>query len=68
MGADADILIFDLNTIEDKADYPCFGKTDTRPEGIEYVFVNGVMTVKGKEVFDVKPGKLIKSKCELWKF
>lgn len=68
VGADADILIFDLNTIEDKADYPCFGKTDTRPEGIEYVFVNGVMTVKGKEVFDVKPGKLIKSKCELWKF
>ncbi len=68
IGADADILIFDLNTIEDKADYPCFGETNTRPEGIEYVFVNGIMTTKGKEVFDVKPGKLIRSKCEFWKF
>lgn len=67
-GADADILIFDLNIIEDKAEYPCFGRTDTRPEGIEYVFVNGVMTTKGKEVFDVKPGKFIRSECELWKF
>ena len=53
IGADADILIFNLNTIEDKADYPCFGSTDTPPEGIEYVFVNGVMTVNGKEVFNV---------------
>ena len=68
IGADADILIFDLNTIEDKADYPCFGETDTRPEGIEYVFVNGVMTVKGKEVLDVKPGKIIRSKCSVWSF
>lgn len=68
IGADADILIFDLNTIEDKADYPCFGETDTRPEGIEYVFVNGVMTVKGKEIFDVKPGKILRSKCSIWSF
>lgn len=68
VGADADILIFDLNTIEDKANYPCFGSTNTRPEGIEYVFVNGVMTAKGKKVFNVKPGKLIRSKCEIWKF
>lgn len=68
IGADADILIFNLNTIEDKADYPCFGSTDTPPEGIEYVFVNGVMTVNGKEVFNVKPGKLIRSKCQVWKY
>lgn len=66
IGADADILIFDPNTIEDKADYPCFGATDTRPEGIEYVFVNGIMTVKGKDVLDVKAGKIIKDKWDLW--
>lgn len=65
-GADADILIFDAKIIEDKADYPCFGATDARPEGIEYVFVNGVMTVKGKKVLDVSAGKTIKSKCNLW--
>ena len=68
IGADADILIFDPKIIEDKADYPCFGATDTRPEGIEYVFVNGVMTVKGKEVLDVNAGKIIKDQCNLWKW
>ena len=68
IGADADILIFDAKIIEDKADYPCFGATDTRPEGIEYVFVNGVMTVKGKEVLDVKAGKIIKDQCKLWRW
>lgn len=66
IGADADLLIFDAKIIEDKADYPCFGATDTRPEGIEYVFVNGVMTVKGNEVLDVSAGKTIKDKCNLW--
>lgn len=66
VGADADILIFDAKIIEDKADYPCFGATDTRPEGIEYVFVNGVMTVKGKEVLDISAGKTIKDKCLMW--
>jgi len=68
IGADADILIFDAKTIEDKADYPCFGSTETRPEGIEYVFVNGVMTVKGKEVLDVGAGKIIRDQCKLWEW
>lgn len=68
IGADADILIFDPKVIEDKANYPCFGSTEARPEGIEYVFVNGVMTVKGKEVLDVNAGKTLKGKCELWKW
>jgi N-acyl-D-amino-acid deacylase len=68
IGADADILIFDAKIIEDKADYPCFGATETRPEGIEYVFVNGVMTVKGKEVLDVNAGTVIRDKCEVWKW
>ncbi|OOM71494.1 amidohydrolase family protein [Clostridium sp. BL-8] len=68
VGADADILIFDPDLIEDKAMYPCFGSTDLRPEGIEYVFISGVMTVKGKEVLDVNAGNVIKDKCEFWKW
>lgn len=68
VGADADILIFDPDLIEDKSMYPCFGPTDLRPEGIEYVFINGVMTVKGKEVLDVNAGNVIKDKCEFWKW
>ncbi|EHJ00587.1 LOW QUALITY PROTEIN: hypothetical protein CDLVIII_4051 [Clostridium sp. DL-VIII] len=68
VGADADILIFDPDLIEDKSMYPCFGPTDLRPEGIEYVFINGVITVKGKEVLDVNAGNVIKDKCEFWKW
>lgn len=68
VGADADILVFDADLIEDKAMYPCFGSTDLRPEGIEYVFINGVMAVKGKEVLDVNAGNVIKDKCEFWKW
>jgi N-acyl-D-amino-acid deacylase len=68
VGADADILIFDPKVIEDKANYPCFGPTEARAEGIEYVFVNGVITVKGKEVLNVKAGRVIKGNGELWKW
>lgn len=68
VGADADIVIFDPKIIEDKSNYPCFGATDTRPEGIEYVFVNGVLTVKGKEVLAVEGGRTIKTKFDLWKW
>lgn len=67
-GADADLVIFDLNTIGDRADYPCFGDTDTRPEGIEYVIINGVLAVEHKKVLDVKPGVMKKAECKLWKF
>lgn len=67
-GADADLLVFDPEVITDKAEYPCFGATDARPEGIEYVLVNGVVTVKGKKVLNVKAGRAIKDKCELWKW
>ena len=60
LGADADLVIFDPETIEDKADYPCYGATDTRPEGIKYVLVNGHIVVREKEVLDKKYGTIIK--------
>lgn len=66
IGKDADIVIFDKDIIEDKSDYPCFGDTQTRPEGIEYVIVNGEIVVKGKEVLDKNPGKIIRDTLKKW--
>ena len=59
IGADADITIFSPDTIVDKA---TFGTGSlTAPEGIEYVIVNGVITVsKGSLVPGVTAGKPIR--------
>lgn len=65
-GADADLVIFDIDTIQDKADYPCYGDTHTRPEGIKNVIINGDVAVDGKEVLPVKPGKLIRTEMKEW--
>jgi N-acyl-D-amino-acid deacylase len=60
-GADADIVIFDINKICDKAKFPDVGKPDAKPEGIPYVIVNGEIIVKDNNIVEgVMPGKCIK--------
>ncbi len=55
IGADADITIFNPNTIIDKA---TFEKGLAFSEGIEYVIVNGVIILKnGKTVNNTFPGQ-----------
>jgi dihydroorotase len=60
VGADADITIFNPNTIIDKGTFesgPAFS------EGIEYVIVNGVFALKnGKTVGNVFPGQAVYGK------
>lgn len=57
IGADADITIFNPNTITDKA---TFEKGLAFSEGIEYVIVNGIIAVKnGETVSDTFPGQPI---------
>lgn len=68
IGKDADIVIFDKDTIEDKSDYPCFGATDTKPEGIECVIVNGEIVVKENKILNKKPGRIIKETLEKWRW
>lgn len=56
IGCDADISIFDSDTVIDKADF--YGLPFS--QGIEHVFVNDVFVVKEDENVDVAfPGKAI---------
>ena len=54
------MTLFDAEKICDKADYPHRGAPDARPEGIPYVFVDGVLTVKNGEYTGACSGKIIK--------
>jgi N-acyl-D-amino-acid deacylase len=55
-GMAADIVIFDGNTIRDKA---TFFDPHQHSEGIEYVFVNGVAVVDGSKLTNALPGKVL---------
>jgi N-acyl-D-aspartate/D-glutamate deacylase len=55
-GKYADIVIFDLNTIQDKA---TFEDPHQYPEGIDYVFINGEIVVDHDVLTGKLPGKII---------
>ncbi len=55
-GLYADIVIFDYDRIMDKAS---FKEPFTRPEGIEYVFVNGNLAVDGGEFTGTLSGRVL---------
>ncbi|WP_417449408.1 amidohydrolase family protein [Kordiimonas sp.] len=58
-GADADIVIFDLDRVADKATY---AKPAQASVGFDYVLVNGVVLVDGGEMqTDVLPGKPVRN-------
>ena len=60
IGADADITIFNPNTVIDKA---TFDKGLAFSEGIEYVIVNGVIVLRnGKTVENIFPGQPVYGK------
>lgn len=56
-GMDADIVVFDIHKIADKAD---FGLPDASPEGIDYVFVNGTLVLAQGEILEARAGKVIR--------
>ena len=55
---DADIVLFNYNTIKDKA---TFTDPHQYPEGIPYVIVNGEIVIEEGEHTGAMPGKVIKS-------
>ena len=60
-GAKADLLVFNPETIKENADFPGCGNPDLPPDGIDFVFVNGMCAVKdGKRVPECNGGKIIR--------
>jgi len=65
-GARADIVVFDLERIGDRATnlyphtYPFQNYPHRYPEGIDYVFVNGVLVVEGEQHTGALPGKVLR--------
>lgn len=55
-GYKADLVIFDYGRIDDRA---TIMEPDLEPEGIEYVFVNGVATVDGGRPTGALPGRVL---------
>lgn len=53
----ADIVIFDPKKIKDKATYQ---NPREKPEGIEYVIVNGVVSIEKGELTEEKVGKVLR--------
>ena len=58
-GCDADITVFDPDTIIDRAE-PEPDKLDLPPEGIRYVIVNGQIAVEEGELTGNTPGRLVR--------
>ena len=56
-GMYADVMLFDPNTIIDKATYE---KPHQLAVGVKYVFVNGVAVVSDGKVTGAKPGKIVR--------
>jgi N-acyl-D-amino-acid deacylase len=70
-GVCADVVVFDLERIHDRATnlyphtYPFENYPHQYPEGIDYVFVNGEMVVDGNRHTGALPGKVLKHKTSL---
>ena len=68
VGADADITIFNPDTIKDHARFPNEGKSDAHPDGIHAVIVAGKVALdRGKVVTD-NAGKALAAENERWRY
>jgi N-acyl-D-amino-acid deacylase len=60
-GMAADLVVFDLDTIRDKA---TFFEPHQHSEGIEHVFVNGMARVSNGTVVDALPGRVLTRRAQ----
>ena len=60
-GMDADLLVFDPETICDRADFPGLGRPDAAPEGIRFVIVSGEIAAENGRATGVMAGKTLNS-------
>ena len=60
-GMDADLLVFDPETIRDRADFPGLGRPDAAPEGIRFVIVSGEIAAENGRATGAMAGKTLDS-------
>lgn len=58
-GFDADLVVFDPETIRDRADFPGLGRPDAAPEGIRAVIVGGQTAARDGKSLDVMAGRAL---------
>ena len=66
-GADADITIFELEKINERADFPHLGKSDAPPEGFNTVIIGGKIVVNKNKIESQNSGKLLRSPNIEWR-
>ena len=67
-GADADLVVFDLERLKANAAARGSGAAAVFSEGIEHVFVNGEPVIKnGHLVEDARPGRALMPKTRIWR-
>ena len=60
VGCDADIAIFDMETIGEMSDFPGIGDPNAPPQGIVHVFVNGILSfTNGRRLSGVMAGRMV---------
>jgi N-acyl-D-amino-acid deacylase len=65
-GNAADIVVFDIEKVQDTADYSPAESTKLYPEGIIHLVVNGVLTLKDGEHTGALAGKILRKKIILY--
>lgn len=64
-GADADLAVFDIRTICDRAD---FATPDALPAGIDHVIVGGRLALSHGRILDRRAGQAVRSVCPAYDF
>ena len=59
-GCDADLVIFDPDTIADGADFPGLGSPNAAPQGIRYVIVDGCIAAQNGKATGEMAGRAIR--------
>ena len=68
VGADADLVIFDLDKLRDNAVYPNLGRGDAPPDGIIRVLVAGETAIQNNALIRADLGKTLRYPNEAWKY
>jgi len=67
-GADADIVVFDIDKVQERADFPHLGSADAPPDGFFVVIIDGKVVVRDGKIECTNAGKVLRAPNVLWKY